>query len=123
MATTANQITRIFVLLESIDFAKILDEFERASTWKKIAAGENALEVAFNAARRFLPHTAITAEDLEIMNALLTATAKSAVDTIPSAICCPQPVPSGSARASDKDLGLEEGAPPAGLLSPAGMPI
>jgi hypothetical protein len=98
MATTANQITRIFVLLESIDFAKIRDD-------------------------RFLPHTAITAEDLEIMNALLTAIAKSAVDTIPSAICCPQPVPSGSARASDKDLGLEEGAPPAGLLSPAGMPI
>ena len=52
MATTANKITRIFVLLESIDFAKIRDEFERASIWKKIDAGENALEVAFNVARR-----------------------------------------------------------------------
>jgi hypothetical protein len=123
MATTANQITRIFVLLESIDFAKMRDEFERASTWNKIAAGENALEVAVNVARRFLPHTAITAEDLEIMNALLTAIAKSAVDTIPSAICCAQPVPNASAIATDNDLGLEEGSPPAGLLAPAGMPI
>jgi len=90
MADATDKIGRIFVFLESINFAMMRDEFESASSWQKIAAGKNALEVALNITRRFVPRKAITADDREILMILLTAIAEVAVNKAPSAICCPR---------------------------------
>jgi hypothetical protein len=83
-AITEDQIARIFVILQSIDFAKMRDEFESASVCKKIAAGENALEVALNIASRHGSPKAITANDLEILMPVLNVIAQAAVNGAPS---------------------------------------
>jgi hypothetical protein len=54
MAISTDQVARIFVMLESINFAKMRNEFESASTFEKIRAGENDLEVALKIAGQFV---------------------------------------------------------------------
>jgi len=57
-----HRITRIFVLLESIDFSKMRDEFESASACKKIEAGGNALNIALDIVRQYGPTNVIDAD-------------------------------------------------------------
>ena len=62
MAITTDRITRVFVILESINFAKMRDEFARASTSEKMLAGENALEAALKILAQFVPPMGIAEE-------------------------------------------------------------
>ena len=83
MAITAEQITRI---LESINFSMMRDEFERASSWTKIAAGENSLDVARKIADCLVPLKAITDHDRNVLMAVLNMILDAAVNETPSAI-------------------------------------
>jgi hypothetical protein len=111
MAIATDQVARIFVLLESINFAMMRDEFESASAWKKVAAGENTLEVALNITRRFVPLMAISADDLKVLTAVLNTIVEVAGNSTPSAICTPRPLPHLPAIAPDDDFGPAEAVP------------
>jgi len=75
IANTTDRIAHVFITLESINFAKIRDEFECAATWAKIAAGEDALEVALKITGQFAPPVAIAEKDLEILIPVLNVIA------------------------------------------------
>jgi hypothetical protein len=91
MAEEIDKIARIFTLLESIDFAKVRNEFESISSWKKIAAGESAEDVAVDIVRQFVPHKAINADTLKLLTAVLQAIAEAAVISGPPLACCHLP--------------------------------
>ncbi|HUB62853.1 MAG TPA: hypothetical protein VL996_00100 [Methylocella sp.] len=75
-----HRITRIFVLLESIDFSKMRDEFESASACKKIEAGGNALNIALDIVRQYGPTNVIDADVFELLIPVLYMIARVAVD-------------------------------------------
>jgi hypothetical protein len=81
MAISTDQVTRIFVMLESINFAKMRNEFESAATFEKIAAGENALDVALKIVGQFVPPIEIAPNDLEILMPVLGVILKSRAQT------------------------------------------
>jgi hypothetical protein len=82
-------------MLESINFAKIRNEFERADTWAKIAAGEDALELALKITGQFAPPVAIAEKDLEILIPVLNVIAQVAVNGAPSLISLLRPGETG----------------------------
>jgi hypothetical protein len=85
-AHTAHRIASVFIMLESINFAKIRNEFECAATWVKIEAGEDPLEVALKITGQFAPSVAIAEKDLEILIPVLNVIAQVAVNGAPSLI-------------------------------------
>lgn len=74
------KIARIFVLLESIDFSKMRDEFESAAAYEKIAAGGDALDVALDIVRKYGPTNVIDADVFELLLPVLYMIARVAVD-------------------------------------------
>jgi hypothetical protein len=93
MTDLSDRITRVFVVLESIGFAKMRNDFESASTWQKITAGEDPMEAALKIAAQFVPSMAIAVNDLEILTPLLNIVAQVAVNGDPSLIHRCQPLP------------------------------
>jgi hypothetical protein len=91
MAITTNRIARVFVMLESINFAKIRDEFASASTSEEMLAGENALEAALKILGQFVPPMVIAEDDLEILIPVLNVLAQVAVNGAPAVIPSSQP--------------------------------
>src|SRR5262245_60386188 len=91
MAITTDRIARVLIMLASINFAKMRDEFESAPTREKIAAGEDALEAALKIAAKLVPPMATAANDLEILIPVLNAVAQVAVNGAPSLIPRSQP--------------------------------
>ncbi len=83
MAITTDEIARVFVMLESINFAMMRNEFESASTFKEIMAGEDALEVALKIVSQLVPPMAITANDLNILMPILNVIAQVAINGAP----------------------------------------
>jgi len=86
MAVTTDGIARVFGMLESINFAKMRDEFASASASEKMLAGENALEAALKILAQFVPPMGIAEDDLEILIPVLNVVAQVAVNGAPSLI-------------------------------------
>lgn len=106
MAAATHQIARIFALLESINFGMIRDEFESASSWTKIAAGEDALGVAVDITRKFVPPWAITVSDLLVLTAILKALGEAAVDVASPDLS--SSLPDCSRTTEESDFGPEQ---------------
>jgi hypothetical protein len=83
MAEEIDKIARIFMLLESIHFVQMRNEFESIPSWKRIAAGESPGEVAVAIIRQFVPHKAINADNLKLLTAVLQVIAEVAVNSGP----------------------------------------
>jgi hypothetical protein len=116
MAITAAQITRILVLLESVNFSMMRDQFESASSWSKIAAGENALDVARKIADRLVPLKAITDDDRNVLMAVLNVILYAAVNETPSAIPRLHPVYRAPVSEFKTDFRPDETLPRAAAL-------
>lgn len=83
MGISIDQVMRIFIMLECINFAKMRNEFESAATFEKIAAGENALDVALKIVSQFVPPIEIAPNDLEILMPVLGVIAQVAAGGAP----------------------------------------
>lgn len=119
MAEEIDRIARLFMLLESIDFAQMRNEFESVSSWKKIATGESAGEVAVAIIRQFVPHKTIDADSLKLLSELLQAIAEVAVNGISPRACRREQAFHLPVTRAENDFGSDQ--PRAGQLT-AGEP-